>query len=106
MERVLHADEEPLPGRHITHCQMRLFMSLSQTETASVAAAKPGFAASTGYRIERLQACARSLFFDEVRRRHPEIGAGIRRTLERRIRTWRALNGAERDVMFRQEHPL
>jgi hypothetical protein len=31
--------------------------------------------------------------------------AGIRRTLERRIRTWRALHGAERDVIFRQEHP-
>ena len=43
--------------------------------------------------------------FDEIRRRHPEIGAGIRRTLERRIRTWRALNGAEQDVIFRQEHP-
>jgi hypothetical protein len=42
--------------------------------------------------------------FDEIRRRHPEIGVGIRRTLERRIRTWRALNGAERDVIFRQEH--
>lgn len=43
--------------------------------------------------------------FDEIRRRHPEIGTGIRRTLERRIRTWRALHGAERDVIFRQEHP-
>src|ERR1700693_3310005 len=43
--------------------------------------------------------------FDELRRRHPEIGAGIRRTLERRIRTWRALNGAEQDIIFRQEHP-
>jgi hypothetical protein len=43
--------------------------------------------------------------FDEIRRRHPEIGAGIRRTLERRIRSWRALNGAEQDVIFRQEHP-
>ncbi|HEV1999165.1 MAG TPA: IS21 family transposase, partial [Xanthobacteraceae bacterium] len=43
--------------------------------------------------------------FDEIRRRHPEIGAGIRRTLERRIRTWRALNGVEQDVIFRQEHP-
>jgi transposase InsO family protein len=42
--------------------------------------------------------------FDEIRRRHPEIGAGVRRTLERRIRSWRALNGAERDVIFRQEH--
>ncbi len=43
--------------------------------------------------------------FDEIRRRHPEIGTGIRRTLERRIRIWRALNGAEQDVIFRQEHP-
>ena len=43
--------------------------------------------------------------FDEILRRHPEIGVGIRRTLERRIRTWRALNGAEQDVIFRQEHP-
>src|SRR5690242_4039800 len=42
--------------------------------------------------------------FDEILRRHPEIGVGIRRTLERRIRTWRALYGAERDVVFRQEH--
>jgi hypothetical protein len=43
--------------------------------------------------------------FDEIRRRRPEIGAGVRRTLERRIRAWRALNGAEQDVIFRQEHP-
>jgi hypothetical protein len=43
--------------------------------------------------------------FDEIRRRHPEIGVGIRRTLERRIRTWRALNGAEQDVIFQQDHP-
>jgi hypothetical protein len=41
---------------------------------------------------------------EEIRRRHPEISLGIRRTLERRIRTWRALVGPERDVMFRQEH--
>ena len=43
--------------------------------------------------------------FDEIIRRHPELGEGIRRTLERRIRTWRALGGPERDVIFRQEHP-
>ncbi len=42
--------------------------------------------------------------FDEIRRRHPEISVGVRRTLERRIRSWRALSGAERDVIFRQEH--
>jgi hypothetical protein len=128
-----------LPGRHITDCQMRLYMSFRRTETPSVAAAKAGFSAATAYRIEQdprlpsqkkaprgrrrrdplaevwdsevvpllksapgLRAVA---IFDEIRRRHPEIGAGVRRTLERRIRAWRALNGAEQDVIFRQEHP-
>ena len=42
---------------------------------------------------------------EEIRRRHPEISPGIRRTLERRMRAWRALAGPEQDVMFRQEHP-
>src|SRR6201987_4025395 len=41
---------------------------------------------------------------DEIRRRHPLISAGIRRTLERRMRSWRALAGPEQDVIFRQEH--
>jgi hypothetical protein len=36
--------------------------------------------------------------FDEIRRRHPKNGAGVRRTLERRVRSWRALNAAEQDV--------
>jgi hypothetical protein len=129
----------PLPGRHITDCQMRLFMSIRQTETASVAAAKAGFSAATAYRIEqdpRLPSQRKAprgrrrhdplatvwdsevvpllkttpglrpiAIFDEIRRRHPELGAGIRRTLERRIRTWRAVHGAKQDVIFRQEHP-
>src|SRR5712691_4060934 len=129
----------PLPGRHITDCQTRLFMSLRQTETVSIAAAKAGFSAATAYRIEqdpRLPSQRKVprrrrrhdpliavwdsevvpllkstpglrpiAIFDEIRRRHPEIGPGVRRTLERRIRTWRALNGAEQDVIFRQEHP-
>jgi transposase InsO family protein len=43
--------------------------------------------------------------FEEMRRRHPELAAGVRRTLERRIAQWRALHGESRDVMFRQEHP-
>src|SRR5258708_5430430 len=41
---------------------------------------------------------------EEVRRRHPELSPNIRRTLERRMRAWRALAGPERDVIFRQEH--
>jgi hypothetical protein len=43
--------------------------------------------------------------FEELCRRHPEIARGVRRTLERRIARWRALNGPSRDVIFRQEHP-
>ncbi len=42
--------------------------------------------------------------FDEMRRRHPELGDGVRRTLERRIREWRAVHGADREVIFRQTH--
>ncbi len=41
---------------------------------------------------------------EELLRRHPDLGAGIRRTLERRIRQWRALHGPEREVIFRQVH--
>ena len=43
--------------------------------------------------------------FEELCRRHPSIDPGVRRTLERRIAGWRALNGPNRDVIFRQEHP-
>jgi hypothetical protein len=41
---------------------------------------------------------------DELRRRHPDLNANVRRTLERRINAWRALHGPEREVMFRQKH--
>jgi hypothetical protein len=109
-----------LPGRHITDCQMRLYMSFRQSETPTTAAAKAGFSAASAYRIEQdprlpsqkkaprgrrrrdplaavwdsevvpLLKSAPGLrpvaIFDEIRRRHPEIGIGVRRTLERRIR--------------------
>ena len=42
--------------------------------------------------------------FTEIVKRHPELGDGIRRTLERRIRAWRAVHGPEQDVIFRQTH--
>jgi Mu transposase-like protein len=42
--------------------------------------------------------------FEELMRRHPELGLGVRRTLERRIRQWRALHGPEREIIFRQSH--
>src|SRR4029077_20573347 len=41
--------------------------------------------------------------FDELARRHPDrIGPSFRRTLERRVAEWKALHGADRDVMLRQ----
>ena len=40
--------------------------------------------------------------FRELMRRHPDLDPGVRRTLERRIRGWRARHGPEREVMFRQ----
>jgi len=42
--------------------------------------------------------------FEELQRRHPALHANVRRTLERRIRAWRALHGAEREIIFRQVH--
>ena len=113
-------------------------MKLRQNETPTVAAAKAGFSAATGYRLEQdlrlpsqkkrprgrrrpdpLAAVWESeivpmlerapglrpiAVFDEIRRRHREIGPGVRRTLERRIRAWRALHGPDQEVIFRQEH--
>ena len=43
--------------------------------------------------------------FEELQLRHPELSAGTRRTLERRIQAWRAMNGPDREVIFRQDHP-
>ncbi|MGA0828288.1 MAG: IS21 family transposase [Gemmobacter sp.] len=127
-----------MPGRHVTDCQMRLYMTLRRTKPVLIAAAKAGFSTATAYRIERdprphssrttprgrrrpdplapiwesevvpLLQSAPGLrpiaVFEEVRRRHPELGAGVRRTLERRIRAWRALHGPEQEVIFRQIH--
>ncbi|MDP9164389.1 MAG: IS21 family transposase, partial [Pseudomonadota bacterium] len=42
--------------------------------------------------------------FEEMQRRHPELSSGVRRTMERRIRTWRALHGEAQEVIFRQLH--
>ncbi|MFC7066211.1 IS21 family transposase [Brucella rhizosphaerae] len=127
-----------MPGRHITDQQLRLYMQNREKHSVPVAAAKSGFSASTGYRIEtdpRLPSEKKvkherrrpdplaGIFIEEVvpmlqsapglrtvgilrelRKRHPELGAGIRRTLERRISAWRALHGEDQEVIFRQVH--
>jgi hypothetical protein len=117
---------------------MRLFMKHRATAPVPIAAARAGFSAATGYRIEqdprppsekraprgRRRPDPLAKVFDtevvpmleaspglrpvaileELLRRHADLGAGVRRTLERRIRLWRALHGPEREVMFRQSH--
>ena len=43
---------------------------------------------------------------EELQLRHPDRNLGkARRTLERRMRAWRAEHGPDRDVIFRQTHP-
>ena len=42
-----------MPGRHVTDRQMRLFVTHRSTDPVRVAAAKAGFGAATGYRIEQ-----------------------------------------------------
>lgn len=43
---------------------------------------------------------------EELQRRHPErFDDAVLRTLQRRIRQWRAENGGDREIFFAQEHP-
>lgn len=42
--------------------------------------------------------------YEEMMRRHPEVHPGVRRTLERRVRGWKAKHGPEREIIFRQKH--
>ncbi len=43
---------------------------------------------------------------EELQRRYPgSYGTAILRTLQRRVRQWRAMYGPEREVYFAQEHP-
>jgi hypothetical protein len=100
-------------------------MTFRQTDAPPVAAAKASISAATAYRFEqdhrllshkakprdRRRPDPLADFFDgtvaifeEMQRRHPDLAAGVRRTLERCIRAWRALHGAEQDVIFRQTH--
>lgn len=42
--------------------------------------------------------------YRELLRKHPALDPGVRRTLERRIATWKAKHGPAREVIFRQVH--
>ena len=52
----------------------------------------------------RFDLCPRPRRSDaELLRRHADLDPGARRTLERRIRAWRAEHGPEQEVIFRQQ---
>ena len=127
-----------MPGRHINHQQVSLFMTLRITHTQQTAAAKAGISVASARRIEKTPrpACAGHeprdyrtradpladiwdqevvpmleassklrpvTIYHELCRRFPDkIDHAVRRTIERRIRDWRAINGAERPVIFPQ----
>ena len=56
--------------------------------------------------LSRTPGLSATTIIEELQRRHPgEYGGGLLRTLQRRVRAWRASAGAERTVMFAQEHP-
>ena len=43
---------------------------------------------------------------EDLQRRYPErYPDRLLRTLQRRLATWRATEGPEREIIFRQEHP-
>ena len=54
--------------------------------------------------LEAAPALRAVAIFEEMQRRHPELPPGIRRTIERRVRQWRALHGPAQEVIFRQTH--
>ena len=122
-----------MPGRHITDCQRRLFLSERRRSTTELAAARAGISRASGYRIRGESGAAPKprgrrrpdplasvwesevvplltrcpglrpvAVYRELLRRHAGLSPGVRRTLERRIRAWRAEHGPEREVMFRQ----
>ena len=41
---------------------------------------------------------------EEMMRRHPELSPGVRRTIEWRMRGWKAKHGPEQEIIFRQRH--
>ena len=56
--------------------------------------------------LEAAPALTARTLLEETQRRHPgEYGDHLLRTLQRRVRSWSASFGAERDVFFAQAHP-
>lgn len=85
-----------LPSREIADRRLRRqgpdpFGGLWDAEIRPLLEAQPGLRPIT--------------LFEEMERRHPDQDWDrLRRSLERRVRAWRAEHGADREVIFRQDH--
>ena len=56
--------------------------------------------------LEAAPALTATTLLEEIQRRHPgQYDSALLRTLQRRVRTWNASYGAEREVFFAQAHP-
>jgi len=53
--------------------------------------------------LERQPALNATTLFEDLQDRHPgRFSSGSKRTLQRRIKAWKALHGTDKEVMFRQ----
>jgi hypothetical protein len=56
--------------------------------------------------LETVPSIRATTLLEELDRRHPgRFGAGVLRSLQRRVAHWRATEGPERELIFRQQHP-
>jgi len=55
-------------------------------------------------RLERQPRLDATTLFEDLQDRHPGVyGNGKKRTFQRRVKAWKALHGADKEVIFRQE---
>ena len=56
--------------------------------------------------LETVPSIRATTLLEELDRRHPgRFGEGVLRSLQRRVAHWRATEGPERELIFRQQHP-
>jgi len=93
-----------LPGKHITQRQELLYMQSRQSGlTQETGAAKAGISVRSAHRLEHDGPRKKSQRLDE---HHPEdYPYKLLHTLQRRVKHWRATQGPNNPVMFRQSLP-
>ena len=79
-------------------------MTHRKRDRPALAGAKAGFSTATAYRIRWRGSSRRRSRRCWRRARHPHLHSGVRRTIERRVRAWKAKHGPEQEIIFRQRH--